>query len=124
MKKYVFITVILFFVLFPVISYAKGAKEGATPERAEFLVSGEALLRNLLMGKSIADEFGPIMNVGYIPDPFGHIGQLPQIWQGCEIPSMLFMRGFGNECEENNLNMEFISWWQHQAGLLTFYMTV
>ncbi|NVM16812.1 MAG: hypothetical protein HWN80_03790 [Candidatus Lokiarchaeota archaeon] len=73
----------------------------------EFLVSGESLIRNLLIGHQDAKKFGRVMKAGYIPDPFGHIAQLPQILQGFEIPSVLFMRGFGNEFEEKNLNMEF-----------------
>jgi len=73
----------------------------------EFLVSGESLIRNLLIGHQKADYFGGIMKAGYIPDPFGHIAQMPQILKGFEIPSILFARGFGNEFEENNLNMEF-----------------
>jgi mannosylglycerate hydrolase len=73
----------------------------------EFLVSGESLIRNLMIGHQIAHQFGGIMKVGYIPDPFGHIAQIPQILNGFEIPSILFARGFGNEFEENNLNMEF-----------------
>ena len=74
----------------------------------EFLVSGESIIRNLMLGHIIGRRFGKVMKTGYIPDPFGHIAQLPQILQGCEIPSMLFMRGFGNEFEENNLNTEFL----------------
>ena len=74
----------------------------------EFLVSGESLIRNLMIGHQISRKFGKVMKAGYIPDPFGHIAQLPQIVSGCEIPSILFMRGFGNEFEENNLNMEFL----------------
>ena len=74
----------------------------------EFLVSGESLIRNLMIGHQISRKFGRVMKAGYIPDPFGHIAQLPQIIQGFEIPSVLFWRGFGNEFEENNLNMEFI----------------
>lgn len=73
----------------------------------EFLVSGESIIRNLLIGHQIARRFGRVMKVGYSPDPFGHIAQLPQILQGFEIPSVMFERGFGNEFEENNLNMEF-----------------
>ncbi|MHA1884821.1 MAG: glycoside hydrolase family 38 N-terminal domain-containing protein, partial [Promethearchaeota archaeon] len=73
----------------------------------EFLVSGESIIRNLLIGHQISRRFGRVMKAGYIPDPFGHIAQLPQIIQGFEIPSILFMRGFGNEFEDNNLNMEF-----------------
>jgi len=74
----------------------------------EFLVSGESLVRNLMIGHQISRKFGRVMKAGYIPDPFGHIAQLPQIVSGFEIPSILFMRGFGNEFEENNLNMEFV----------------
>ncbi|MFX1548982.1 MAG: alpha-mannosidase [Promethearchaeota archaeon] len=74
----------------------------------EFLVSGESLIRNLLIGHQISLQFGGIMKAGYIPDPFGHIAQMPQILKGFEIPSILFERGFGNEFEEKNLNMEFI----------------
>jgi len=74
----------------------------------EFLVSGESLIRNFMVGHQIARKFGNIMKAGYIPDTFGHIAQLPQILSGFEIPSFLFARGFGNEFEENNLNMEFI----------------
>ncbi|GAG97693.1 unnamed protein product, partial [marine sediment metagenome] len=74
----------------------------------EFLVSGESLIRNLILGHKIARKFGNIMKAGYIPDSFGHIAQLPQILRGFEIPSVLFARGFGNEFEEKNLNMEFI----------------
>ena len=76
----------------------------------EFLVSGESIIRNILLGHIMGREYGngKVMKAGYIPDPFGHIAQLPQILQGFDIPSVLFMRGFGNEFEENNLNMEFI----------------
>jgi len=74
----------------------------------EFLVSGESLIRNFMIGYQISRKFGRVMKAGYIPDPFGHIAQLPQIIYGFEIPSVLFMRGFGNEFEENKLNMEFV----------------
>jgi len=77
-----------------------------------FLVSGEALIRNLLMGKTIADEFGPIMNVGYIPDPFGHVSQLPQILTQFRCDSVIFARGGGDEIDE--LGSEFI--WEAGGG--------
>ncbi|MFX0047644.1 MAG: alpha-mannosidase [Candidatus Hermodarchaeota archaeon] len=72
-----------------------------------FLVSGESLIRNLLIGHNIAKKFGRVMKAGYIPDPFGFIAQLPQILKGFEIPSVFFMRGFGNEFEDLDLNIEF-----------------
>src|SRR5690349_16355790 len=48
----------------------------------EFLISPEAIIRNLLEGDRIAKQFGPKMMIGYSPDTFGHIGQLPQILRG------------------------------------------
>jgi alpha-mannosidase len=66
----------------------------------EFLVSPEALIRNLLRGAEVAGRFGRRMDVGYVPDPFGHIGQLPQILRGFGIDGAVFRRGLGDEpCE-------------------------
>lgn len=45
----------------------------------EFLVSGETHIRNLQMGLDGAAAFGGAMDVGYLPDMFGHIAQMPQI---------------------------------------------
>jgi 2-O-(6-phospho-alpha-D-mannosyl)-D-glycerate hydrolase len=74
----------------------------------EYLVSGESLVRNLMLGHEIANRFGRVMKAGYVPDPFGHIAQMPQIMAGFEIPSFLFSRGFGNEYDNQHLNSEFI----------------
>nr|MBC7244599.1 hypothetical protein [Chloroflexota bacterium] len=63
----------------------------------EFLVSGEALVRNLLLGDQAARRFGPKMMVGYTPDPFGHISQLPQILRGFRIDCAVLCRGLGDE---------------------------
>ncbi|MGB9797588.1 MAG: hypothetical protein ACPLSK_03110, partial [bacterium] len=78
----------------------------------EFLVSGESLVRNLLIGHMIAERYGRVMKVGYLPDPFGHIAQLPQILQGFGIKSFIFHRGLGDEWE--GLNTEF--WWEGLDG--------
>ncbi len=63
----------------------------------EFLVSPEATIRNLLEGDRTCRKFGPKMQVGYIPDPFGHIGQLPQILQGFNIHTACVQRGLSDE---------------------------
>src|SRR3982750_4285616 len=39
----------------------------------EFLVSGESLVRNLQIGMSPARRFGRSMELGYLPDSFGHV---------------------------------------------------
>ena len=45
----------------------------------EFLVSGETIVRDLQMGLARAAAFGGAMDVGYLPDMFGHVAQMPQI---------------------------------------------
>ena len=66
----------------------------------EFLVSPEALVRNLAHGARAARALGGRMDVGYVPDPFGHVGQLPQILRGFGIDAACFRRGLGDEpCE-------------------------
>ncbi len=59
-----------------------------------FLTSGESTIRNLLVGTSIADEFGACETVGYVPDQFGLISQLPQIFRGFGIDCCVFGRGY------------------------------
>ena len=45
----------------------------------EFLVSGETHIRNLQLGLERAAAFGGAMDVGYLPDMFGHVAQMPQL---------------------------------------------
>ncbi|PKO23901.1 MAG: hypothetical protein CVU38_01770 [Chloroflexi bacterium HGW-Chloroflexi-1] len=59
----------------------------------EFLVGGEAIIRNLLRGHRIARDFGAVMKVGYLPDPFGQTGQMPQILKGFGIDTAVVWRG-------------------------------
>ncbi len=64
----------------------------------EFTVSGEALVRNLLLGRRIAESFGSApWNVGYVCDIFGHIAQLPQIFQGFGLRGAVLWRGVPSE---------------------------
>lgn len=77
-----------------------------------FLVSGEALTRNLLIGDRLAKTFGNVMKQGYFPDTFRHIQQLPQIFQGFGIRTFYFMRGLGED--NNDLQSEF--WWEASDG--------
>jgi mannosylglycerate hydrolase len=69
----------------------------------EFLVSGETTVRNLQRGLDRAAAFGGAMNVGYLPDMFGHVAQMPQlltqfgfehavVWRG--VPSSVDRTGF------------------------------
>ena len=45
----------------------------------EFMVSGETLVRDLQLGMARANELGGASPVGYLPDMFGHVAQMPQI---------------------------------------------
>jgi len=67
----------------------------------EFLVSGESLIRNLQIGLRQAADFGALMRVGYVPDCFGHIAQLPQILRGFGIDNAVFWRGVGAEAHKS-----------------------
>jgi alpha-mannosidase len=59
----------------------------------EFLVSGESLLRNLETGLARARELGGGLEVGYLPDQFGHVGQMPQILRSAGIERAVVWRG-------------------------------
>ena len=59
----------------------------------EFLPCGEALVRNLLRGHQVAEQFGEPMKVGFTCDVFGHNSQLPQILRGFGIDAAVVWRG-------------------------------
>lgn len=66
----------------------------------EFLVSGESIIRNLKIGIDISKQYGKKDFVGYLPDTFGHIGQLPQILKGLNIDLALLFRGVHSKSSE------------------------
>ena len=59
-----------------------------------YLTSGESTIRNLLEGGKISAEFGGSGKIGYAPDQFGNISQLPQILDNFGIDNFVFGRGF------------------------------
>ncbi|MBR0459663.1 MAG: hypothetical protein IJJ26_10545 [Victivallales bacterium] len=64
----------------------------------EFLVSAEAMLRNLQVGREIAREFGhEPWTVGYVCDIFGHSSQMPQLLAGYGLVGAVVWRGFPQE---------------------------
>jgi len=78
----------------------------------EFLVSGEATVRNLVLGHRSADGLGGVQKVGYMPDSFGHIAQMPQLLREAGIDSFIYTRGNGDEIDR--LGWEFI--WRAPDG--------
>jgi mannosylglycerate hydrolase len=81
-----------------------------------FLVGPESHIRNLLQGDRTASGFGRKMRIGYLPDPFGHPGQVPQILQGFGIDTACLWRGLDDEPAE--------FWWESPDGsrVLMVYM--
>jgi len=63
------------------------------------LPSGEALVRNLLLGRAVVGALGPVARTGYVPDSFGHPAQLPQLLAGFGIERFVHWRGSGNEID-------------------------
>lgn len=68
----------------------------------QFLTSGEATIRNLLYGIRFSKKFGKTMMIGYCPDQFGQIAQLPQIFKGFNINSAIVGRGLQDSISEHN----------------------
>lgn len=67
----------------------------------EHCVNEESLVRNLLMGKKIAEEFGNYSNAGYTPTSYGQISQIAQLYKGFDIDGIMFYRGIdANECTQ------------------------
>jgi alpha-mannosidase len=80
----------------------------------QFLISGETHIMNMLRGMKVSRQYGEPMMVGYIPDPFGHISQMPQLLQGFGIDTAIFWRGVGPEIKR----IEFL--WEAPDGSTVF----
>jgi alpha-mannosidase len=66
----------------------------------ELLVSAESHVRNLLVGHAVGRRFGGVQKVGYMPDSFGHIAQMPQLLRLAQLDAFVYTRGNGDEIEE------------------------
>jgi alpha-mannosidase len=67
----------------------------------EFLVSGETIVRNLELGWHAAEALGAAMPVGYLPDMFGHVAQMPQILRRAGIRHAVVWRGVPAAIDRN-----------------------
>ena len=83
-----------------------------------FLVSGESLIRNLEIGMAIARRFGRPLDVGYLPDQFGHIAQMPQILAGFGFTTAVLWRGVGADVNRNRFSWEALD----GSSVLTVYL--
>ena len=83
----------------------------------EFLVTGESLIRNLLIGINQSKKFNCNDFTGYLPDTFGHSSEIPRILKSFDIKNTVIWRGVG----ENK--SEFV--WKSQDGssVIATYLT-
>jgi len=66
----------------------------------EFLIGAESHVRNLLIGHAVGRRFGGVQKVGYMPDSFGHVAQVPQLLRLAGMDAFVYTRGNGDEIEE------------------------
>ena len=78
----------------------------------EFLTSGESHIRNLEMGLARARALAGdrALDVGYMPDQFGHIGQMPQILRAGGLEAAMVWRGVPGEIERTAF------WWRRPTA--------
>ncbi|WP_226704240.1 hypothetical protein [Microbulbifer elongatus] len=83
----------------------------------EFLCAGESLVRNLELGMARAAQHGRCQRVGYLPDTFGHIAQMPQILRGFGIDNAVAWRGIDAPQSE-------VTWYAPDgSGVFTVFLT-
>ncbi|MGM0173037.1 mannosylglycerate hydrolase [Enterococcus sp. DIV0800] len=63
----------------------------------QLVISGESIVRNMLYGMKICEDFGDYMNVGYVPDSFGQAASMPQIYREFGISDTMFWRGVSDD---------------------------
>ncbi len=66
----------------------------------EYLVSGESLVRNLVVGHRVAQSLGKVSKCGYTPFGYGQTSQMPQIYNGFDIDTIIFYRGINTPHSE------------------------
>ncbi|WKX02635.1 hypothetical protein [Candidatus Mycoplasma mahonii] len=67
------------------------------------LPNGESIIRNIEIGNAMAKKIGHSMQVGYLPDTFGHNNQTPQILRLNGIDNFSFYRGLDPEDTNDTL---------------------
>ncbi len=84
------------------------------------LVSGESLVRNLLIGYKIAEKLGGVMKVGWLLDNFGQVSQTVQIHKKFNLQGLFLWRGV--EMNPSKINSEFL--WESSDGtrLISIYL--
>ena len=76
----------------------------------EFMVSGETMVRDLQMGMTRGSELGGVMDIGYLPDMFGHVAQMPQLLRLAGMQHAVVWRGVPAAVEHTAF------WWEAPYG--------
>lgn len=78
----------------------------------EYMVSGETIVRNLQHGLARATALGsdPTMTVGYLPDMFGHVAQMPQVLRLAGLEHAVVWRGVPTAIDRTAF------WWRSPDG--------
>jgi mannosylglycerate hydrolase len=63
----------------------------------QLIISGESIVRNLLLGIRTAQTFGGSWMMGYVPDAFGQSIDMPKIYAGFGIKHSVFWRGLSDD---------------------------
>ncbi|MCP4611238.1 MAG: hypothetical protein GY845_21215 [Planctomycetes bacterium] len=66
----------------------------------EYIVNGESLVRNLVVGHRLANKWGKVSKIGYTPFSYGQTSQMPQIYRGFDIDTIIFYRGINTPRSE------------------------
>jgi hypothetical protein len=76
----------------------------------EFLATGETMVRDLQLGIAKGAAFGGAMEVGYLPDMFGHVAQMPQLLTQAGLSHAVVWRGVPESIDKSAF------WWEAPDG--------
>jgi hypothetical protein len=85
----------------------------------EQVPSGEALIRNLLLGRVDAERLGGRSDVLYSPDAFGHPAMLPDLAREFALPGGVVWRGLGADATKGR---DLVRWRGASADLLVYHL--
>lgn len=86
---------------------------------AEFVVNGEALVRNLLLGHKISSDLGKTMKVAHNIFSWGQVSQLPQMYRLLGMDTITFYRGV-NQSEMDSLEFRWKGADDKESLVITF----
>lgn len=72
-----------------------------------FFASGEAILRNAMIGIFESKKYGSYMPIGYLPDTFGFNAQIPTILKEAGFKSVIMWRGLDLK---KHVNSPYFKW--------------